>query len=372
FRAGGSGGGSSLGGFVSSFSSKTKESHHQSGEGFRSTGGFSHSSSSSCSNGQVLNIYGTCVTPEISSNLFVYTAPERKFDLRANPIEAPTPKVNYNIVFVKTPSTPEGLKPVVIPPPHQKTIVYVLTKDSDIGGQQVIEIPDTGVHTPEVFYVNYEEGENPQLPIGIDLRTALSSAVNQRGNTIDDASGGFGGHVSLVRHFNDLSSSGGVAVTGHSGSSDGKFSVGGHSQRGSTGNISVRKQTGVRSSGDSGDQFSTGSLGSVSGGGISLGGLSRSQSGGKLSTSQFGSVSGGKLSTERQSGFGSVSGISVSHVSGGGISGGSHSEGASDEKYSTGGHSEGVSGLKISGGQSQSHFGSTKETSKTYKDNKDN
>ncbi|MCL4124542.1 UNVERIFIED_CONTAM: hypothetical protein GTU68_017198, partial [Idotea baltica] len=138
----------------------------------------------SCSEGEVLNVDGSCARPEVSRNIFVYTAPERPFQQQANPIQAPKPKLNYNIVFVRTPEGIDGQEPVVVPPPQQKTIVYVLNKDSEDQGPQMIEVPAPVAHKPEVFYVNYREGENPQLPIGVDLQSALSSAINQQGQSV--------------------------------------------------------------------------------------------------------------------------------------------------------------------------------------------
>ena len=75
----------------------------------------------------------------------------------------------------------------MVPPPQQKTLVYVLNKKSEAQDQGLIEVPFTP-QQPEVYYVNYAEGENPSLPGGIDLQTALANSRPQQGQ--DVAGGG--------------------------------------------------------------------------------------------------------------------------------------------------------------------------------------
>merc|ERR1739838_1031513 len=45
------------------------------------------------------------------------------------------------------------------------------------GGQRVIEVPAGPASNPEVYFVNYGPGENPQLPGGVNLQTALGAAA---------------------------------------------------------------------------------------------------------------------------------------------------------------------------------------------------
>ncbi|CAL4067450.1 unnamed protein product, partial [Meganyctiphanes norvegica] len=125
----------------------------------------------SCANGEVLHVDGNCVKPMISRNIFVFAAPAVPIQQGPTP-EIPLPKVEYNIVFVRTPEKAESDEPIIVPPPQQKTLVYVLSKKGDAVGPQVIEVPAGPGHQPEVYYVNYEDGENPTLPGGIDLQTA--------------------------------------------------------------------------------------------------------------------------------------------------------------------------------------------------------
>merc|ERR1712106_1002331 len=84
-------------------------------------------------------------------------------------------------------------EPIVVPQPQKKTLVYVLSKKQEAGGQQLIEIPTGPKVKPEVFYVNYNEGDNQQLPGGISLQDALNSA-SQTGQEIDGAANGGGGN----------------------------------------------------------------------------------------------------------------------------------------------------------------------------------
>ena len=42
----------------------------------------------------------------------------------------------------------------------------------------------SSVDEPEVFFVNYKDGENPTLPGGIDLQTALTQAATGEGGDI--------------------------------------------------------------------------------------------------------------------------------------------------------------------------------------------
>jgi hypothetical protein len=102
--------------------------------------------------------------------------------------------VHYNFVFVRTPEQGLGPKPIIAPPPQQKTLVYLLSKRPDAQAQQVIEVPANPTQ-PEVYFVNYNEGENAKLPGGIDLHTALSQSA-QQGQIIDGGhGGGLGGGI---------------------------------------------------------------------------------------------------------------------------------------------------------------------------------
>merc|ERR1711970_1716058 len=129
-----------------------------------------------CGEGEVLNVDGSCSRPVVTRNIFVYAAPEQPRAI-PGPVEVPPPKVDYNIVFVRAPEGNAAQDPIIVPPPQQRTLVYVLSKKPEDGGQRVIEVPAGPASNPEVYFVNYGPGENPQLPGGVNLQTALGAAA---------------------------------------------------------------------------------------------------------------------------------------------------------------------------------------------------
>ncbi|CAL4152769.1 unnamed protein product, partial [Meganyctiphanes norvegica] len=181
---GGFGGGSGGGGFGGGSGG--------SGGGFGGGNGGGGYSPAPCSiQGQVRHVDGNCVTPEVSRNVFVYAAPQQEQSYQPPP-QIPAPKVEYNLVFVRAPEALDSADPIIVPPPQQKTLVYVLSKKQQFAGQQVINVPSGPNQEPEVYYVNYEEGDNPTLPGGIALQQALGAAA-QTGQVIGGGSGGGGG-----------------------------------------------------------------------------------------------------------------------------------------------------------------------------------
>jgi len=210
------GGGSSGGGFISGGSS-----------GGGSHGGGAAGSISfgdGCGGGQIRSASGSCITPQITRNLFLYSTPAQSVETLP-PRHIPNPKVHLNYVFVRTQNSVGGSKAVVVPPPKQKTLVYVLNKRPDALNQEVIEVPSTPTQ-PEVFFVNYDQGDDTQLPGGISLQQALSQSV-QQGQTIYGS-----GRASLG------SGSIGVGSIG-SGSISGGSIGGGHIGGGSIGSGSI-------------------------------------------------------------------------------------------------------------------------------------
>ncbi|XP_047487193.1 pupal cuticle protein 36-like [Penaeus chinensis] len=212
-----------------------------------------------CGEGQIRHVDGSCHTPVVNRKVFVFDVPEQKRPLGPPP-SVPPPRVDHNILFVRLPEEGEGPEPIVIPPPRQENIVYVLNK-KDEQVQRVIEVPAHPPSDPEIYFVNYEEGENPTLPIGVDLNTALGSAAEAGGRVIGVAGG-------------DNSEGTGFGVGGVVGGS------GFGTVSGGFGGASV------------GSGFGTGS-----------GGL-----GGAGAGSGFGTVSGGLGGAGAGSGFGAVSG----------------------------------------------------------------
>nr|XP_027234441.1 uncharacterized protein LOC113825803 [Penaeus vannamei] len=147
--------------------------------------------SGSCGSGQVRHVDGRCVTPQVNSRVFLYDVPANEAVVN-RPNYIPEPKLERNIIFVRLPEGADGPEPIVVPPPQQQHVVYVLNKQSE-HDQRVIELPAPPQSNPEVFFVNYAEGENPTLPSGVDLQTALSAASQGGGQVV--GGGGVGGGI---------------------------------------------------------------------------------------------------------------------------------------------------------------------------------
>jgi len=152
--------------------------------------------------------------PEITRNIYLYAAPAQAPAPVGPAPQLPARKVHYNFVFVRTSNLAGGAKPIVAPAPQQKTLVYLLSKRPGPGQQEVIEVPHNPTQ-PEVFFVNYDDGDNTQLPGGVSLQQALSQSV-QQGQVIQGGSGGAGGAsggsgVSSIGEGSSHGSSGGYA-----------------------------------------------------------------------------------------------------------------------------------------------------------------
>nr|XP_027223498.1 uncharacterized protein LOC113815670 [Penaeus vannamei] len=151
-----------------------------------------------CGSGQVQHVDGSCVTPQVNNRVFLYDVPPNQASSGQAPY-IPKPKLERNIVFVRLPDGAQGPEPIVVPPPRQQHVLFVLNKQSE-QGQQVIEVPAPPPANPEVFFVNYAEGENPTLPGGVDLQTALGAASQGSGQVVGGGGGGgigggFGGGI---------------------------------------------------------------------------------------------------------------------------------------------------------------------------------
>ncbi|MCL4144787.1 UNVERIFIED_CONTAM: hypothetical protein GTU68_032910, partial [Idotea baltica] len=145
-----------------------------------------------CGPSQARDATGACSEAVFRQNYYVYAAPPRGVSYSPPP-HIPMPKVDYNVIFVNTPEELEDRDPIVVPPPTQRTIVYVLTKNGQ-AGQQVIEVPAGPGEAPEVYYVNYDDGDNPELVGGVTLQEVLASQGVQDGSVIGGVSGvGAGG-----------------------------------------------------------------------------------------------------------------------------------------------------------------------------------
>ncbi|XP_042889885.1 translation initiation factor IF-2-like [Penaeus japonicus] len=172
---------------------------------------------SGCRDGEVLHVDGTCVIPEITRKVYLFNVPEQE-QVVGPPPSIPPPAVEHNILFVRLPEEGPAPEPIVVPPPRQNNIVYVLNKQGE-QVQQVIEVPAPPQADPEIYFVNYQEGENPTLPLGVDLETALGSAAAAGGLVLGGAegAGGAAGGFEVVNG----SGLGGVNGAGFNGGSAG-------------------------------------------------------------------------------------------------------------------------------------------------------
>ncbi|KAK7065324.1 hypothetical protein SK128_015433 [Halocaridina rubra] len=142
---------------------------------------FFSSDSSFCRNGQVVNAVGQCVTPHIRHNYYTFRVPNEASN-RGSTQPLPPPKVENNILFVHLPED-EAQSGLVLTPPKVNNIVYLWKKQSS-DRQQPIELPDPEYTNPEVYYINYNQGENPTLPVRINLQTALRNSDQAHGQVI--------------------------------------------------------------------------------------------------------------------------------------------------------------------------------------------
>lgn len=137
-----------------------------------------------------MHVDGRCVRPRVNGRVFVYDIPSTTKVTRPPPY-IPKPIVETTHLLIRTPERGQGPDPIVVPPPKQEQIVYVLNKQME-QSHKVIEVPAPPPSEPEVYFVNYAEGENPILPIGVDLQTALNAANhgNSQSSVGDSSTGG--------------------------------------------------------------------------------------------------------------------------------------------------------------------------------------
>ncbi|XP_042855852.1 uncharacterized protein LOC122242591 [Penaeus japonicus] len=165
----------------------------------------------SCNYGQVRHVDGRCITPHVTQRVYFYDAP-RTYPIVRQPYYIPEPKVERNVIFVRLPEDDQGPDPIIVPPPQQQQVVYVLNKQSE-QDQRVIEVPAPPPTEPEVVFVNYEEGENPILPSGQDLHSALTSAAHGAGHVVGHSGIGGVGSISGIGH--GIGGVGGIGGIGH-------------------------------------------------------------------------------------------------------------------------------------------------------------
>lgn len=128
-----------------------------------------------CKEGEILHIDGTCVLPEITRRFFIFSVPTSVQKDPAPPRSLPVPKVERHVLIVRLPEANLGPEPVLVPPPRQSNIIYVLSKQSQ-QTQRIVEVPASPPSEPEIYFVDYKEGENPSLPGAVDFHTVIDSA----------------------------------------------------------------------------------------------------------------------------------------------------------------------------------------------------
>merc|ERR1740131_188574 len=138
-----------------------------------------------CPQGQVPHGDG-CAVPEVTRHVLVFTAPALPDAPQGQRAELPPPRVEHNVIFVRVPEAGgAAAAPLVIPPPQQRNVIYVLNRrPQTVNGQEVIQLPDQST-PPEVFFVNYDEGDDTILPGGISLQQALSQAQDAGGRVVE-------------------------------------------------------------------------------------------------------------------------------------------------------------------------------------------
>lgn len=72
--------------------------------------------------------------------------------------------------------------------------MYVLSKRPE-HDQRVVHVPTPEQQSPEVYFVNYADGDNPILPTGGDLQSALTAASPGGGQVLGSSGSIFGGGI---------------------------------------------------------------------------------------------------------------------------------------------------------------------------------
>ena len=127
-----------------------------------------------CPNGFKRDINGNCIIPKSTRTFFSFEPTKKQiFDTK---LTAPKPHLIYNIVLIRLKKDSNMKEYIVVPPPLEKTVIYILNKSNHKVERRVIEFPLNSA-LPEVHFINYKEGDNPVLPNGMDLESVLSSSA---------------------------------------------------------------------------------------------------------------------------------------------------------------------------------------------------
>ncbi|KAK8385944.1 hypothetical protein O3P69_010594 [Scylla paramamosain] len=198
-----------------------------------------------CPEGHVVHADGSCVVPEVTRDLYVFSIPDTPRRPSKPLPTLPPPRVHEHVLFIRAPEGGHAAQPLLVPPPAQKSVVYILREESPDEDPRVIQAPAPPPARPEVFFVNYEDGENPSLHGGLDLQQVLQTVTSappslQEPHHVQEApeqqthfqqEGHTGGDLVLEDHSDEDLALGGYSAHGAilGGHSDGSFAFGGHS-----------------------------------------------------------------------------------------------------------------------------------------------
>ncbi|XP_050726489.1 uncharacterized protein LOC127003625 [Eriocheir sinensis] len=154
-----------------------------------------------CLEGQVRHADGSCVTPEVTRSVYVFGVTETpRPSARPSP-RLPPPKVHEHVLLIRAPKRWAADQSLVVPPPAQKSVVYILRKELEDEDPRIIEAPVTPPPHPEVFFVNYKDGDNVSLPNGLNLQQALQGAITSPTTLLDAAEEGAAAENAQVTNF---------------------------------------------------------------------------------------------------------------------------------------------------------------------------
>lgn len=100
------------------------------------------------------------VAPIIHKSVYVHVAPPEE-DVPQQKVIVPrvAPRKNYQIVFIKAPTPPPPVAPVIpqFPPQSDKTLIYVLhPKPEEAPPIHIPAPPQNNPTKPEVYFIRYE------------------------------------------------------------------------------------------------------------------------------------------------------------------------------------------------------------------------
>ncbi|XP_025417702.1 putative uncharacterized protein DDB_G0291608 [Sipha flava] len=141
--------------------------------------------------------------PVIHKSIYVHVAPPDDEPPRKQRVIMPNvpPKKNYQIVFIKAPTPPSPIAPIIPPPPQHsdKTLIYVLhPKPEEMPPIHVPAPPVTQPLKPEVYFIKYKNREESHSAGAGDYGSGQSGVLPSPGEEFGgggsssvDSSGGY-------------------------------------------------------------------------------------------------------------------------------------------------------------------------------------